>query len=72
MRWIFSGLSETASDNIAMLGGMVLFVGLNYLGQRFFAFKDAGKEDENGGDKGVFSFQDSEKGEAGDGTNKAQ
>ena len=72
VRWIFSGLSETASDNIAMLGGMVLFVGLNYLGQRFFAFKDAGKEDENGGDKGVFSFQDSEKGEAGDGTNKAQ
>lgn len=26
-------------DNVAMLGGMCLFVGLNYIGQRFFTFK---------------------------------
>ena len=26
-------------ENVAMLVGMCLFVGLNYLGQRFFAFK---------------------------------
>ena len=26
-------------ENVAMLVGMFLFVGLNYLGQRFFAFK---------------------------------
>lgn len=27
-------------DNIAKLAGMVLFVGFNYLGQRFFAFRE--------------------------------
>lgn len=26
-------------DNLSMLGGMCLFTGLNYLGQRFFVFK---------------------------------
>ena len=72
VRWIFSGLSETASDNLAMLGGMGLFVILNYLGQRFFAFKDAGRETGKGEDKGVFSCDNSEKGEAGEGTNKAR
>ena len=36
---IFDMLSDTARDNIAMLFGMVIFTGLNYLGQRFFAFK---------------------------------
>ena len=29
-------------ENVAMLVGMCLFVGLNYLGQRFFAFKKTG------------------------------
>ena len=44
-RLIFSGLTPTARDNIAMLAGMVFFVPLNYLGQRFFAFRgsDRGK-----------------------------
>ena len=37
---VFSSLSETANDNLAMLAGMVIFTALNYLGQRFFAFKD--------------------------------
>ena len=36
---IISGQSVTIQENGAMLVGMCLFVGLNYLGQRFFAFK---------------------------------
>ena len=36
---ILSGQSVTIQENRAMLVGMCLFVGLNYLGQRFFAFK---------------------------------
>ena len=42
-------LKDTAvniQENVAMLVGMCLFVGLNYLGQRFFAFKED-PEDEN-------------------------
>ena len=38
---ILSGQSVTIQENGAMLVGMCLFVGLNYLGQRFFAFKNA-------------------------------
>lgn len=38
-RLIFADLSQTANDNIAMLAGMVIFTGLNYIGQRFFTFK---------------------------------
>lgn len=37
--WIFSGFSQQLAENVAMLLGMVLFTGLNYVGQRFFAFK---------------------------------
>ena len=36
---ILSGQSVTIQENGAMLVGMCLFGGLNYLGQRFFAFK---------------------------------
>lgn len=36
---LLSGQSITVQENGAMLVGMCLFVGLNYLGQRFFAFK---------------------------------
>ena len=32
-------LGEKVRDNVAMLAGMCLFVGFNYLGQRFFAFR---------------------------------
>lgn len=35
-----SALSQTAHDNIAMVAGMVLFVCFNYLGQRFFTFRE--------------------------------
>ena len=40
MEVILSGVGESLRDNIAMLTGMCLFVGLNYLGQRFFAFRE--------------------------------
>lgn len=40
MRWLLSDASETLRDNAAMLTGMCLFVGFNYLGQRFFAFRE--------------------------------
>ena len=37
--WALSGMSKSVQENGAMLVGMCLFVGFNYLGQRFFAFK---------------------------------
>lgn len=36
---LLANASVTVRDNVSMLVGMVLFTGLNYLGQRFFAFK---------------------------------
>ncbi|KRM95522.1 GtrA containing transmembrane protein [Liquorilactobacillus aquaticus DSM 21051] len=36
---LFSSFPQGTQDNIAMLAGTILFVGLNYLGQRFWAFK---------------------------------
>ena len=39
MRHLLSGYSVSIQDNVSMALGMVLFVALNYLGQRFFAFK---------------------------------
>ncbi|MBE6984040.1 MAG: GtrA family protein [Ruminococcaceae bacterium] len=38
--WILSAASVTVRDNVAMLAGMCLFVGFNYIGQRFFAFRE--------------------------------
>lgn len=35
-----SAAAQTVRDNAAMLVGMCLFTGLNYLGQRFFAFAE--------------------------------
>ena len=35
---VLSDLTQKAQENIAMLVGMCLFVGLNYIGQRFFVF----------------------------------
>ena len=39
--WLLSGsgLSQQVQGNLTMLGGSGLFVVLNYLGQRFFAFR---------------------------------
>lgn len=36
---LLSGFSVSIQENCAMLAGMGLFVVMNYLGQRFFAFK---------------------------------
>lgn len=38
--WVLSGAGKTIQENGAMLVGMGLFVLLNYLGQRFFAFRE--------------------------------
>ena len=40
---IFENLGEKTKGNIAMCAGIFLYTGLNYIGQRFFVFK----EDEN-------------------------
>lgn len=37
---ILSSASTSVQENGAMIVGMGLFIGLNYLGQRFFAFKE--------------------------------
>ena len=38
-RVLLSKAGVTVRENVAMLVGMFLFTGMNYLGQRFFAFK---------------------------------
>jgi len=43
---LLANASVGTRDNAAMLVGMVLFTGLNYLGQRFFAFRSR-KTEEN-------------------------
>lgn len=47
IRWIFSGLAANLQDNLAMLGGMCIFVALNYCGQRFFVFRAANHSSDN-------------------------
>ena len=42
IRWVFSGAAVRIQENVAMLLGMCIFVGLNYLGQRFFVFARTG------------------------------
>lgn len=37
--YILSDFTQKTQENIAMFVGMCLFVGLNYIGQRFFVFK---------------------------------
>jgi len=46
--WVLDGFGQSADvvEQIAMLVGMCLFTGLNYLGQRFFAFPSAGRDSE--------------------------
>ncbi|MCD8026554.1 MAG: GtrA family protein [Clostridiales bacterium] len=48
--WILSGQSEEIRTNIAMLVGMCLFVAFNYIGQRFFTFRE--KKESADSDKG--------------------
>lgn len=40
IRMILSFAEKNVQDNIAMLAAMCLFVGFNYLGQRFLVFKE--------------------------------
>lgn len=51
VRLVLSGASETVRDNLAMLVGMGLFVLLNYVGQRFFAFADRNGKGRSGEEK---------------------
>lgn len=44
VKWIFSSASQTLADYLSMFAGMGLFVVFNYLGQRFFAFRETKKE----------------------------
>jgi putative flippase GtrA len=50
--WLFAGQSSLIQDNIAMLTGMVLFVSLNYLGQRFVVFPHRYDEQNGSADNG--------------------
>mgnify|MGYP004454173443 CR=1 FL=1 len=47
VKYVLSAQSKNIRDNVAMLIGMCLFTGLNYIGQRFFAFISKRKEGEN-------------------------
>ncbi len=38
--WLLSGTSVSLRDNCSMFTGMILFTGFNYIGQRFFAFRE--------------------------------
>lgn len=38
--YLLSGQAIQVQENIAMIVGMCLYTGLNYLGQRFFAFQN--------------------------------
>ena len=38
---LLAGAGKSIQENAAMLAGMCLFTGFNYLGQRFFAFRDS-------------------------------
>ncbi|MDP4120066.1 MAG: GtrA family protein [Bacillota bacterium] len=51
--WIFAGASPKLRDNVALFVGMVLFTGLNYFGQRFFAFKEEPTEVKNEQDSSI-------------------
>ena len=40
MQWILTDFSKSIQENVSMLLGMYLFIVFNYLGQRFYAFKN--------------------------------
>ena len=42
--YLLAGQAVNVQENVAMLVGMCLYTGLNYLGQRFFAFKNVERE----------------------------
>ena len=44
VRAILTGATQQVQENIAMLAGMILFTGFNYLGQRYFVFGEKNEE----------------------------
>lgn len=40
IRYLFADFGKNIQDNLAMLTGMGVFIILNYIGQRFWAFKE--------------------------------
>ena len=44
VRAIRTGVTQQVQENIAMLAGMILFTGFNYLGQRYFVFGEKNEE----------------------------
>lgn len=44
VRPILTGATQQVQENIAMLAGMILFTGFNYLGQRYFVFGEKNEE----------------------------
>lgn len=45
VKLILSSFDKKIIDNISMLVGMCLFVGLNYIGQRYIVFKDESRKE---------------------------
>ena len=43
VRFIFQAASPRVQDNLAMLGGSGVFTVLNFLGQKFFVFRNSGE-----------------------------
>ena len=39
VNWLLAGLGEKLRGNLSLLAGMCIFTALNYLGQRFFVFR---------------------------------
>lgn len=39
IKWLLTEADVRVQENVAMLLGMCIFVGLNYIGQRFFVFR---------------------------------
>lgn len=46
VRFLLENQSQQVQENLAMLAGMCLFTGFNYLGQRYFVFGDYNEEKE--------------------------
>ena len=44
VRAVLTGQSLRLQENAAMLTGMCLYTALNYIGQRWFAFRDGGRK----------------------------
>lgn len=43
--WLMAGSSVRIQENVAMIAGMIVFTGLNYLGQRYFVFGELDKDE---------------------------